>query len=76
MARIDTELTDLQAAILHTADENPDLSQSEIADRVGCSAAHVSKTLDQFPGEVTLSNDEENRAEGVLRSNSDDLPST
>lgn len=42
------EKTELQREILITAYQNPHLSQSEIADRVGCSSSYVSNVLNRF----------------------------
>mgnify|MGYP006289854519 CR=1 FL=1 len=39
------QLTSTQQAILYKKDENPDWSNTEIADAVGCSDSHVSTTL-------------------------------
>ncbi|WP_123621088.1 hypothetical protein [Halorubrum sp. CSM-61] len=39
------QLTSTQQAILYKKDENPNWSNAEIADAVGCSDSHVSKTL-------------------------------
>lgn len=40
--------TDLQREILITAYNNPQLKQTEIADRVGCSSSYVSTVLNRF----------------------------
>lgn len=42
------QLTATQQAILYKADENPEWSNTKIADEVGCSDSHVSKTLNQW----------------------------
>lgn len=42
------KLTPTQQAILHKADESPEWSNTEIANAVGCSDLHVSKTLNQW----------------------------
>jgi len=42
------EKTELQREILITAYNNRQLSQAEIADRVGCSASYVSNVLNRF----------------------------
>jgi len=41
-------LTDLQAEILEQRKQNPDQTQAEIADSVGCSPQHVSNTLKKY----------------------------
>lgn len=43
-----SERTELQREILVTAYANPDMSQAEIADRVGCSASYVSSVLNEY----------------------------
>lgn len=42
------KLTPTQQAILHKAAENPNWSKTKIADSVGCSTSHVSRTLDKW----------------------------
>lgn len=45
------QLTSTQQAILYKKDENPDWSNAEIADAVGCSDSHVSTTLRKWDPE-------------------------
>ncbi|KKF39902.1 hypothetical protein FK85_24860 [Halorubrum saccharovorum] len=45
------KLTPTQQAILHKASENPDWSNTKIADSVGCSSSHVSRTLNKWEPE-------------------------
>lgn len=42
------EPTELQQDILKTAERNPDMKQNEIAEVVGCSSSHVSKTFKKY----------------------------
>jgi len=42
------KLTPTQQAILHKARDNPEWSNSKIAESVGCSSSHVSETLKQW----------------------------
>ena len=44
----DDKLTPTQQAILYKKDENPEWSDSEIADAVGCSRSHVNETLNRW----------------------------
>jgi hypothetical protein len=43
-----SERTELQREILVNAYDNPNLSQVEVADRVGCSASYVSSVLSEY----------------------------
>lgn len=43
-----SQRTDLQREILVTAYDNPKMSQSEIADKLGCSASYVSNVLNEY----------------------------
>jgi len=40
--------TDLQKSIIRTAHRNPNATQREIADVVGCSTSYVSQTINDF----------------------------
>jgi len=42
------KLTATQQAILHKAEKNPEWSNTQIANAVGCSDSHVSKTLNKW----------------------------
>jgi len=44
----DDSLTETQKEVLETADRNPDMKQTEIADVVGCSDSTVSRTFDEY----------------------------
>lgn len=40
--------TELQQEIINTAKRNSDMTNKEIAERVGCSDSHVSNTLNEY----------------------------